>query len=173
MVVLDDGTIVASSRPSLVAETLQVARGEGGSLATHDGLQGALPGSVDAVAAVIATDRLLAAPEPGAVPPSPVTGDALPDIELALFTLAPGGGPVRMTLVLDEATEEPGALRRAVQARIDGDPAWSARWTVEEIRVGGDGRRIEVTVTGGPVGEAALGIADPRELDPFRWADAD
>lgn len=173
MVVLDDGTIVASSRTSLMAETLRVVQGEAGSLAARDDLRLALPGSVDAVSAILATGELLAAPERDAIPASPESDGELPTVELALFTLPPAGSPVTMSLVLDEPADSPAALQRAVRDRIAADPAWSARWTVDEIHIAGEGRLIEMTISGGSDRDLSLGIANPRELDPFRWTTAD
>lgn len=173
MVVLDDGTLIASSRPSLMAETLRVAKGGGGALAAHAELRPALRRNVDALSAILATGEIVAAPVPDAVPPSPAAGEALPDVELVLFTVPPDGDAVRMTLVLNEAAEQPATLQEIVRDRIDADPAWSARWTVQQIRVAGDGRLIEMTISGGPGRGSALDIADPRELDPFRWTGSD
>jgi hypothetical protein len=170
MVMLDDGTLVASSRPSLMAEALRVARGEGDSLASRAELRPALPRSVDAVAAILATGDIAAAPAAGNVPPSPTAELALPEIELVLFTVPTDGASVRVTLVLEEAPERPSALRRMVRDRVDADPWWSARWAVDEIGIAGDGTLIELTITGGPGREAMLDIADPRELGPFRWS---
>src|SRR5690606_33594000 len=55
MVVLDDGTLIASSRPSLMAEAVRVAQGDADSLGARAELRPALPRSVDAVAAILAT----------------------------------------------------------------------------------------------------------------------
>lgn len=169
MVVLDDGTLIAAPRPSLMASTLRAIRGKAGSLATNDDLRPALSRNVDAMSAILATGDLVAAPEGERVSPSPEAAGALPEVDLVLVTVPPEGGPVRMTLMLAEATDNAAGLRRAVRDRVDADPAWSARWRVEEIRVAGAGRRVEVTISGDPARDAALDIADPRELAPFRW----
>lgn len=173
MVVLDDGTLIASSRPSLMAEALRVAEGEAGSLAARAELRPALRRSVDAVAAILATGEIVAAPAPGDLPPSPAVEVALPDIELVLFAVPPDGASVRVTLVLEEATDDPAVLSRALRERVDADPAWSARWAVDAIDIAGDGTLIELTISGGPGREATLAIADPRELGPFRWSAPD
>ena len=174
MVVLDDGTLIAAPRPSLMASTLRAIQGKSGSLATNDGLRPALADSVDARAAILATGELLTAPRAGeGMVPSPVAAGTLPDVDLVLFTVPREGGPVRMTLVLDEAADDPDALRRAVRDRVDADLAWSARWSVEEIRIAGADRMIELTIFGDPTRDAVLDLANPRELDPFRWSDPD
>lgn len=173
MVVLDDGTLIAAPRPSLMAGALRVIQGQARSLAAHDGLGAALPGSVDAVSAILATGELLVAPESDAIPASPVPVEPLPDVDLVLFTVPTDGSPVRMTLVLEQATDTPAALRRAVRDRVDADPAWSARWHVDDIRVTGEGRLVEVTISSAAGQAAGLAIADPRELEPFRWTGPD
>src|SRR5690606_8516869 len=106
-------------------------------------------------------------------PPSPVPEEALPDVELILFTVPPEGDSARMTLVLEEAPERPSALRAMVRDRVDADPAWSARWTVDEIRVSGDGRLVELVIVGDPDLDAALELADPPVREPFRWPSPD
>ena len=98
-----------------------------------------------------------------------MAGEPLPDVELVLFTLPPDDAVVQMTLVLEEAADAPAALRRAVQDRAGDDPAWSARWTVDGVRVSGDGRLIEVTISGTAGRDAELEIVSPGELEPFRW----
>lgn len=169
MVMLDDGTLIAAPRPSLMAGALRVIQGQARSLAAHDGLRAALPGSVDAVSAILATGELLAAPGSDKIPASPVPVEPLPDVDLVLFTMPSTGAPVRMTLVLERATDAPAALRRALRDRVAADPAWSARWHVDDIRITGEGRLVEVTISSATEQASGLGIANPREMEPFRW----
>jgi hypothetical protein len=169
MVVLDDGTLIAAPRSSLMAGALRVVHGRARSLAAHDGLRAALPGSADAVSAILATGDLLAAPLSETPPASPVAVEPLPDVGLVLFTLPPDGAPVRMTLVLDRPADTPAALRLALRDRVAADPEWSARWQVDHIRVAAEGGVVEVTIAPVAGQASALDLADPRELAPFRW----
>lgn len=172
MVVLEDGTLIATPRPSLMASTLRVIQGDDESLAANDGLQPALRRNVDACAAILATGELLTSPGVEGGIPTPGASGVMPEVELVLFNVPLESATVQMTLVLEEAADDPAALRRAVRARVDADPAWSARWSVGGIRIAGDGRLVELTISGSPEGETLLQIADPRELDPFRWSDS-
>jgi hypothetical protein len=175
VVALDDGTLVATSRQSLMADTLRVIGGRSRSLAGHAGLRAALPRSVDAMSAILADGSLLERPVGARAPAATPAGEAtaaLPPVDLVLFTLPahPEESAVRMTLIYDDPPDDPATLRRVVASRTAADAAWSSRHRVEAVRIAGAGHLVEITISGGD--NAGLQIADPLALAPFRWSPA-
>lgn len=183
IVLLDDGTLIATARLSHMAATLRVIQGDADSLYERDALRRAAttPAGIVATSAVIASGDLLRVPAPAAGterPPeaSPVAGatptetpGSLPPVDLVLFTLN-ANGQVTMALAYDDppsaATRIPARLRGAALADAD----WSSRYSLDAVLSRAGGAVVEVRFTP-TAGAAGFAVVDQRELGPFTWSD--
>lgn len=184
IVLLDDGTLVATARLSHMAATLRVIQGDADSLYDRDALRRAAttPAGIVTASAVIASGDLLRVPAPEAGterPPAaspvawgtPADGrEGLPPVALVLFTLG-ADGQVTMALAYDDPPDPAARLPARLRAAAVADADWSARYTLDAVlsRAGGSVVEIRFTPT---TGAAGFAVVDQRELGPFTWSPA-
>jgi hypothetical protein len=184
VVLLEDGTLVATARQGTLAATLQAMHDDARSLLDHDGVRAAAesPAMMAAPSVVIASGELLRVAAPDGteptVPASPVTGassgsaaiEPLP-VDVVLFALV-DGGTIVMTLAWDDPPDDIVLLRDELERRARADEAWSSRYRLEAIAAPGEGDEATVEASFTPTGGRAwLDVIDLRELMPFSWSD--
>jgi hypothetical protein len=183
VVVLEDGTLIATARQSRMAATLRAVEGKSPSLLAHGALRDAMaiPEVAGTMSAMLASGSLLEVPqaaEKDAIATSPATAAAVmteespPPVELVLFTMTPAreGDAITMTLLYDDSPDAIGTVRDALVDHARTDPVWSARYHIDHALVRGDRNLISVQVTGSEGRGIGFEIVDPRELTPFRWS---
>ena len=187
VVLLDDGTLIATARLSRMAEALQVAQGDDDSLFDNDSLRAAAvsPGNATSPCVVIASGRLLQqSGQDGTVPParaSPSAGVSRttaslepPEVDVVVFALVPpegdGAGSIAMTMIYEDPPEGIAALAAALEARAAQDAEWSEQYRLESVAVTGEENDM-IEVRFSPVGTKTNGLEliRNRDLGPFTW----
>jgi hypothetical protein len=183
IVLLDDGTLVATARQSRMEEALRAVQGRGTSLLGRDLLRRAAvqPAIAASPCVVLASGHLLQMPAsigtgdapktsagtggtPAALPPGPA-------VDLVVFSLrlADGGGPadIAMTMLYDDPPDA--GLPALLEARAAASD-WAHRYRLVSIKTMGDaGAMIDIVFS--PIGDrrAILDLIEHRDLDPFTW----
>lgn len=182
VVLLDDGTLIATARQSRMAEALRAVRG-GDSLLDNDGLRDAavLEANASASSVVIASGHLMQRPVSGETIPGPAAsppaqgaaeaGTELPPVDLLVFALdgpeGDDGRAITMTMVYDPPPDDVDEIPDVVTSRVAADTEWSTRYRLDAIKVTGeDGAMIQVRIVPAEDGQS---IIDDRDFGPFGW----
>lgn len=191
VVLLDDGTLVASSRQSRLAEVLQVLNGDDPSLYDHEMMNDAVnaQAAFSPLSVVIADGNLLYRPEPtetrrvrgassqtSGTPADPTL--SLPEVEMVLFGFLPAGreqslASTTMTMTYDDSVDDTASIPHLVERRVRENEVWSQQYRLDAVAVTGeDANMVEVRMTG-IQGEITIEDLEQRGLAPFTWTEDD
>ncbi len=189
IVLLDDGTLVATARQSRMEAALRAVHGRDDSLLDNDLLRRAAvqPAVAGSPCVVIASGHLLQIPvrsEAGTAfdgssggAGTPIAPAPEPAVDLVVFSLRPSdsGEPadIAMTMLYDDPPDTAAGLRELLEARV-ATSEWSHRYRLVSIQeIGGQGAMIDIVFS--PIGgrRAILDLIEHRDLDPFTWTESE